>query len=148
MSTVCSTVGKLCQERKPSRPPLPMPPAPTGMSTVCSTSCRTTSNERHDRRRFHQLSRRLRLAQNRTRRTGWRRDLGHSDNLLGHRAVQGSECIYQLLHHLRHRSNVGELLHSVPLHLSLLWWLSWLWLCCGCGFCGFCGGRCCCRCCC
>ena len=37
----------------------------------------------------------VRLAQNRTRRTGWRRDLRHCDDLLGHRAVQGPERICQ-----------------------------------------------------
>ena len=92
--------------------------------TVDALRIRLLEKRRHDSRHFHQPFRQLRFTENRTSSAGWTKDLGHCDNLLGHRAVQASERMHQLVQHLRHRcvkklhhgSNVGELLHGVPLH--------------------------------
>ena len=75
-------------------------------------------------RHFHQLFRLLRLTENRTRKAGWPRDLGHCDNLLGHHRIDVLDHGHQLVHHLRlryskrghHGSDVGKLLHGVSLY--------------------------------
>ena len=74
-------------------------------------------------RHFHQLFRLLRLTENRTRKAGWPEDLGHYDNLLGHHRIDVLDHGHQLVHQLRlrnskrghHGSDVGKLLHGVPL---------------------------------
>ena len=85
-------------------------------------SKKRTTNVSHGSRHFHQLFRQLRL-ESRTVRDGVLWDLGHCDDLLGDRSVEGLEDVHQLVHHLRHWyvedlyhwSKVGKLLHGVPL---------------------------------
>ena len=84
-------------------------------------------NRRHDSGYFHQLLRHLRLTENRAWRTGWARDLGHCDNLLGGHSVMHLHEFHQLVHHLRHRHienlqerrDVDDVHHGVPLNLLL-----------------------------
>ena len=82
-------------------------------------------DEKRDCWHFHQLFRELRLTEDRTLRDGVLGDLGHVDNLLGHRVVEELEHVHQLVHHLRHRSveiehrhgdkGLDHLLRGVPL---------------------------------
>ena len=76
----------------------------------------------HVRRHFHQLLRHLRCCNSRAKRTGWPRDLGRCDTLLGNRGIEALEHGHQSVHHLRHRytksmhhgRDVANLLHGVP----------------------------------
>ena len=54
-------------------------------------------------------------------------NLGHFDNLNGHRALRNPQCIHHAVHQLRHRKiknlhqrcKLAKILHDVPLHLAL-----------------------------
>ena len=118
------------------------------MSTICSTfRCKSKA---HDNLVWF---RHLQFQTRRTGRTRRTRQLGHFDNLLNNRAVQGPEHIQHVVRHLRHRSVedlhvwrvLDPLLHGVLLNPSLQlrllhqlrhahaanekgwWWWWWLW---------------------
>ena len=83
------------------------------MSTVCSIT-----STRDKRVGANQLFRRLRLAENRARRAGWRRDLGHCDNLLENLEIVGLEHRHQLVSGTgtpSRRNGIDNLVHDVPL---------------------------------
>ena len=80
--------------------------------------------KRHNGGHFHQLFRHLRRTEHRARAAGWRRDLGHFDNLLdGCLHVNEPEDVHQLFSHLRHRhieylhvrQDVDDVLRRVPM---------------------------------
>ena len=78
--------------------------------------------DHHVGRHIHQLFHHLRGGKGRAQRAGWQRDLGHCDNLVGHRRIDRPQHGHQLVHHLRLKntesrhdgSNVTNLLRGVP----------------------------------